>query len=57
MNDTAQRKAAKHCADENRNAQNDEQGSSVHLIGGDFNSLARGDIPIRILTENSEIPL
>ena len=41
MNETAQRQTAKHCADENRNAQNDEQGSSVYLIGGDFNFLAR----------------
>ena len=50
-NDTAQRKAAKHCADENRNPQNDAQGNSIHLIGGDFNFLARGDIPIRISAE------
>ena len=57
MNDTAQRKAAKHCTDGNRNAQHEEQGSSVHLVGGDFNFLARGEIPIRISTDNSEIPL
>ena len=29
----------------------------MHLIGGDFNFLARGDFPIRISTEKSEIPL
>ena len=29
----------------------------MHLIGGDLNFLARGDVPIRITTENSEIPL
>ena len=57
MNDTAQRQAAKHCAEENRNAQNDEQGSSIHLIGGDFNFLARGETPIRVSTENIEIPI
>ena len=45
MNDTAQRQATKHCAEENRNAQNDEQGSSIHLIAGDFNFMARGEKP------------
>ena len=29
----------------------------MHLIGGDFNFLSRGDFPIRISTDNSEIPL
>jgi exonuclease III len=57
MNETAQRQTAKHCADENRNAQNDEQGSSIHLIGGDFNFLARGEIPTRVSTKDLEIPL
>ena len=57
MNETAQRQTAKHCADENRNAQNDEQGSSIHLIGGDFNFLARGEIPTRVSTKEIEIPL
>ena len=57
MNETAQRQTAKHCADENRNAQNDEQGSSIHLIGGDVNFLARGEIPTRVSTKDLEIPL
>ena len=57
MNEAAQRQTAKHCADENRNAQNDEQGSSIHLIGGDFNFLARGEIPTRVSTKEIEIPL
>jgi hypothetical protein len=45
MNDSAERQSAKHCAEENRNAQNDEQGSSVHFIGGDFNFVSRGNFP------------
>jgi hypothetical protein len=57
MNEAAQRQSAKHCAEENRNAQNDEQGSSIHLIGGDFNFLARGEIPTRFSTMDLEIPL
>ena len=57
MNDTAQRQAAKHCAEEKRKAQNDEQGSSIHLIGGDFNFLARGETPTSVSTESLEIPI
>lgn len=56
INVAAQRKVAEYCAEENRRAQNDEQGSSTHIIGGDFNCLARGDLPVRISLSNLEIP-
>ena len=29
----------------------------MHIIGGDFNFLSRGDFPIRISTENSKVPM
>ena len=57
LHEAMQRKVAKHCAEENRLAQNYEQSSSIDLIGGDFNFLARGDLPVRILLNNLEIPV
>ena len=57
LNQASQRWVAEHYSEENRLAQVDEQGSSIHFIGGDFNFLVRGDSPARISLNDSEIPL
>ena len=57
LNQASQRRVAEHYSEENRLAQVDEQGSSIHFIVEDFNFLARGDSPARISLNDSEIPL